>query len=162
MPRFLSVIRNFINGDRARMTLRNDPEKHLLLVEELLDVFRKRGFRIIGADGVAGVASVKPLPNDGYGDQQAKAPDIYAYDETTKCYIIGEAKTGEGDFETDHALTQYNVYLDQFDRHTDAPAILFVIVPAAKIPEFNSLITHYIHHDYWTKIVVVSSTTVES
>jgi hypothetical protein len=144
------------------MSLRNDPEKHLLLVEELVDVFRKRGFRLIGAEGVTGVGPVKPLPNDGYGDQQAKAPDIYAYDETTGCYIIGEAKTGQGDFETDHALTQYNVFLDQFDKHTGAPAILFVIVPSSKVPEFNSLITHYIHHYYWAKIVIVSSTIVES
>ena len=144
------------------MSFRNDPEKHHDLVEELVDIFRERGYRILGADRVTGVPFARPLPNDGYGDQQPKAPDIYAYDENTRCYIIGEAKTGNGDFETDHALTQYNVFLDQFDKHTGAPAILFIIVPATKIPEFNSLITHYIHHDYWTKIVVVSSKVHES
>ncbi|MCX6135608.1 MAG: hypothetical protein NTU47_17510 [Ignavibacteriales bacterium] len=139
------------------MTFRSDPEKHGELVAELVDIFKERGYTLLGADGVAGLPRPKPLQNDGYGDQQAKAPDIYAYDENTRCYIIGEAKTGRGDFETDHALTQYNVFLDQFDKHTGAPAILFVIVPAAKIPEFNSLLTHYIHPDYWGKLVIVSS-----
>lgn len=139
------------------MTFRSDPEKHGELVAELVGIFKERGYTLLGADGVPGLPLPRPLPNDGYGDQQAKAPDIYAYDENTRCYIIGEAKTGRGDFETDHALTQYNVFLDQFDKHTGAPAILFVIVPADKIPEFNSLLTHYIHPDYWGKLVIVSS-----
>ncbi len=61
------------------MSFRNDPEKHHALVDELVDIFQKRGFRIIGADGIPGLSPVTPLPNDGYGDQQPKAPDIYAY-----------------------------------------------------------------------------------
>jgi hypothetical protein len=139
------------------MSYRSDPEKHGELVAELVAIFRERGYKLLGADGVAGVPLPRPLPNDGYGDQQNKAPDIYAFDEATGCTIIGEAKTGKGDLETDHALTQYNVFLDQFDKRTGAPAVLFIILPADKIPEFNSLITHYIHRDYWGKIVVVSS-----
>jgi len=139
------------------MSFRSDPEKHAALVEELVEVLRERGYTILQADGVRDIPRVRPLPNDGYGDQQPKSPDVYAYDERTHCYIIGEAKTGEGDLETEHALTQYNVFLDQFDKHTEAPAVLFMILPAARIPEFNSLITHYIHPDYWSKIVIVSS-----
>ena len=144
------------------MSIRSDPEKHLALVKELVEVFQERGFRVLEADGVAGFPPARQLPNDGYGDQRAKAPDIYAFDETTQCTILGEAKTGRGDLETEHALTQYNVFLDQFDKHTGAPAILFVIVPATTLPEFNSLITHYIHPNYWGKIVVVSSKTEET
>ena len=139
------------------MTFRSDPEKHGELIAELVEIFRERGYKLLGADGITGLPLPRPLPNDGYGDQQAKAPDIYAFDEATGCYIIGEAKTGKGDLETDHALTQYNVYLDQFDKHSGAPAILFIIIPPSKIPEFNSLITHYIHPDYWGKIILVSS-----
>ncbi|HTY39388.1 MAG TPA: hypothetical protein VMH23_19885 [Bacteroidota bacterium] len=144
------------------MTFRNDPEEHQQLVNELLEILKERGYKILGADGVSGLPLPRPLPNDGYGDQQSKAPDIYAFDETTGCHIIGEAKTGNGDLETEHALTQYNVFLDQFDKHSGAPAILFVIVPPSVIPEFNSLITHYIHRDYWSKIVLVGSRTGEA
>jgi len=74
--------------------------------------------------------------------------------------MIGEAKTGNNDFESDHALTQYNVFLDQSDREAGQQAVLHVIVPSSKVPEFNSLITHYIHRDYWESIVLVSSKTL--
>lgn len=136
---------------------RNDSEYHQMLVDELVGIFKERGFRILGAENVAGFGPVRPLPNDGYGDQEAKAPDIFAYDPKNRCYVIGEAKTGEGDLETDHALTQYNVYLDQFDNREATRATLYIILPALKVPEFNSLITHYIHPDYWKHIVVVTS-----
>jgi hypothetical protein len=140
---------------------RSDPEKHLALVEELVEIFREHGFRIIGADGIPGTAPPRPLHNDGYGDQENKAPDIYAFDEKIGCYVIGEAKTGRNDFETEHALTQYNVFLDQFDKKTGTQAIMYIIVPSLKVPEFNSLITHYIHPDYLKQIVLVTSKTQE-
>lgn len=139
------------------MPLRSDVEKHQKLIEELVDVFRKQHFKIIGADGIKGIAWVKKLHNDGYGDQEPKAPDVYAYDEEKKRFVIGEAKTGDGDFETEHSLTEYNVFLDQFDKTTGFQALLYVIVPSSKVPEFNTLITHYIHREYWQSIVLVSS-----
>lgn len=92
------------------MSLRSDGEKHQELIEELVDVFRQQNFKIIGADGMKGLARVKKLHNDGYGDQEHKAPDVYAYDEQQKRFVIGEAKTGKGDFETEHSLTEYNVF----------------------------------------------------
>jgi hypothetical protein len=141
------------------MHYRNDPEKHAALIQELLGIFDEKGFQILAADGLVGHPRVHLLHNDGYGDQEDKAPDIYAYDQKRHCYIIGEAKTGKGDFETEHALTQYNVFLDQFDKTSSLQADLYIIVPASKVPEFNSLITHYIHPDYLVSIVVVSSKT---
>jgi hypothetical protein len=141
------------------MHFRNDPEKHTALIEELLDIFKERGFQILAADSIGTHPMTHLLHNDGYGDQEDKAPDIYAYDGKRHCCIIGEAKTGNGDFETEHALTQYNVFLDQFDKTSGLQADLYIIVPAAKLPEFNTLITHYIHPKYLESIVVVSSKT---
>ncbi|MBI3586831.1 MAG: hypothetical protein HY088_06855 [Ignavibacteriales bacterium] len=139
------------------MPFRPDVEKHQKLIEELVDIFRQQDYKLIGADGITGVPRVKKLHNDGYGDQENKSPDVYAYDEQRKRFIIGEAKTGDGDFETEHSLTEYNVFLDQFDTATGLQALLYVIVPSSKVPEFNMLITHYIHRDYWQSIVLVSS-----
>jgi len=122
-----------------------------------VQVLQQQGFMVNSADGVEGFSSPLELHNDGYGDQEDKMPDVYAYDRDRRCYVIGEAKTGDGDFESEHALTQYNVFLDQFDKRTGTQAVLYVIVPASEVAEFNSLITHYIHREYWDKIVVVSS-----
>lgn len=133
-------------------------ELHQALVAELLKIFLDRGYKILGADGVSGYSPPRPLPNDGYGDQQPKSPDIHAYDQQGERFVIGEAKTGEGDLETEHSLTQYNVYLDQFDKKTGKQALVYIIVPATTLPEFNTLLTHYIHPEYWPSLVLVSST----
>lgn len=139
------------------MSDRQDTEKHLDLIAELLEIFKQEQFEILGVSGGMGYPEPLGLANDGYGDQEEKEPDIYAYDQKTKRYIIGEAKTGAGDFETEHALTQYNVYVDHSNKQTGVRSLLYVIVPASKVPDFNSLITHYIHREYWGNIILVSS-----
>jgi hypothetical protein len=139
------------------MSNRQDIDKHGELVGELLQIFKQQDFEILGVSEGMGYPHPQPLFNDGFGDQEDKTPDIYAYDKKRKVYIIGEAKTGKGDFETEHALTQYNVYTDQVSQRGSGKIYLYVIVPSAKVPEFNSLITHYIHRDYWGSIVLVSS-----
>ncbi|MCU0452224.1 MAG: hypothetical protein MUE68_01055 [Bacteroidetes bacterium] len=137
-----------------------DQQTHATLIEELVGVLAHEGFTVSAADGVAGYAAPYELSNDGYGDQEDKAPDVYAYDPARKCYIIGEAKTGNGDLESNHALTQWNVFLDQSNSRSGAPSVLYVILPSSKVPLFQGLITHYIHREYWHRVVVVSSSRV--
>ena len=134
-----------------------DQLKHCALVEELVGVMLHEGFTVTAADGVKGYSPPVELSNDGYGDQEDKAPDVSAYDPVRKCYVIGEAKTGAGDLETHHALTQWNVFLDQHHPRSGLPTYLYVILPSRFVPVFQGLITHYIHRDYWHRIVVVSS-----
>ncbi|HEY6951619.1 MAG TPA: hypothetical protein VI758_04380 [Bacteroidota bacterium] len=134
-----------------------DLEKHQSLIDELVEVFQRQGFSVSEAEGRDEFQPPRELFNDGYGDQLDKAPDVYAYDPRNKYYVLGEAKTGANDLETDHALTQYNVFLDQESSRTGRKMKLYIIVPAMKVPEFNTLITHYIHREYWQNIVVVSS-----
>jgi hypothetical protein len=137
-----------------------DQRVHATLVEELVGVLTGEGFTVSAAEGVPGYAPPVELNNDGYGDQEDKAPDVYAYDPAHKRYIIGEAKTGSGDLESNHALTQWNVFLDQANARSGAPSILYVILPSSKVPHFQALITHYIHREYWHRVVVVSSSRV--
>lgn len=135
----------------------DDNRKHQRLTEELTELLRAEGFEVSSAEGVQGYSRPVELHNDGYGDQEDKTPDVFGYDPRYRRSIIGEAKTGRGDFETDHSLTQYNVFLDQVLRSSGQRAMLYVIVPSSKVPEFNTLITHYIHPDYWGNLVLVSS-----
>jgi len=134
-----------------------DSEKHRELIAELVEIFLREEFEVLGVSGGGTYAEPLSLPNDGYGDQEDKEPDVYAFDGKKRCYVLGEAKTGNGDFETEHALTQYNVFLDQVHQRSGQRASLYIIVPASKVPEFNSLITHYIHREYWGNILLVSS-----
>jgi len=134
-----------------------DFEKHQFLIRELVELFKHKGYIINFADGLDGFYPPNELPNHGYGDQEDKAPDVYAYDESEQRYIIGEAKTGAGDLETEHALTQYNVFLNHFHPKTKRPSLFYIILPAKKVAEFNTLITHYIHPDLWNNLMVVQS-----
>lgn len=134
-----------------------DLEKHQSLIDELVEVFQREGFTVTEAEGRSDFQPPREFHNDGYGDQEDKSPDIYAYDPKNKLHVLGEAKTGKDDLETDHTLTQYNVFLDQEERRSGKRSRLYIIVPASKVPEFNTLITHYIHREYWQNIVVVSS-----
>jgi hypothetical protein len=139
------------------MRIPQDAEKHQSLIDELVEILIKEGCSITEAEGRKEFQNPRALTNDGYGDQADKSPDIYAYDPLRRCYVLGEAKTGRSDFESEHSLTQYNVFLDQVDRRTGNPFRLYVIIPSSKVPEFNTLITHYIHREYWHKMILVSS-----
>ena len=140
-----------------RERIPRDAEKHRTLVEELVEVFRSEGYSVSSATGVNGYSPPLELPNDGYGDQEEKAPDVYAYDAVAERYVIGLAKTGAGDIETEDALTEYNVFLDQFHHRSANRSILYIIVPAGLVAEINTLITHYLHPDLWPNVVVVQS-----
>jgi hypothetical protein len=120
-------------------------------------MFVKGGLKIIGAVGAEEFDAPPRLKNEGYGDQEDKRPDVFAMDDKTGQYVIGIARLGENDLETDDALTQYNVFLDQFDPRTGERARMIVILPTAKVAEFNTLITHYIHPELWDCISVVGS-----
>lgn len=134
-----------------------EAQQRQMLINELTALFLKSGLKIIGAAGSDAYDPPPVLRNEGYGDQEDKRPDIFALDEKTGHYVIGIARLGVNDLETDSALTQYNVFLDQFDPRTGERAQMIVILPASKVAEFNSLITHYIHPELWGSISVVGS-----
>lgn len=135
----------------------DNEEKRQRLVEELLEYFHQQKFQTLSVCNSNDYPEPEPLHNDGYGDQEDKQPDILAYDGVEKCFLLGIARTGEHDFESEGSLTEYNVFLDQFDSHYGKPYRLYIIAPSSKIGQLTSLITHYIHREYWHKIVFVSS-----
>jgi hypothetical protein len=136
-------------------------EKRSRLVRELLEYFNEQKFQTLAARNVEGYPEPDPIHNDGFGDQEDKKPDILAYDGVEKCFLLGIVRTGENDFESEGSLTEYNVFLDQLDERYKKPYRLYIIAPANKISQLTSLITHYIHREYWHKITFVSSRVFE-
>ena len=128
-----------------------------VLREELLEYLTGEGFAVLGAKDSPGYGEPPRAHNDGYGDQKDKSPDILAYDAAGKRRIFGIVRTGDDDLETEGSLTEYNVFLDQTDSETGEPYRLYIIIPSSKIQDLTALMTHYIHRDYWFKIVIVSS-----
>ena len=136
------------------------PEEDILknvLTRELFNYFLKEGFKVVAARDVDGFEAPPAFRNDGYGDQQPKRPDIVGYHPIDKSYMIGIARTGIHDFESESSLTEYNVFLDQRDKTTNEPFKLCIIAPASKLDELTTLITRYIHPDYYPSIVFLRS-----
>jgi len=131
--------------------------KHQSLIQELIDYFRQEGYNVMTADGIEGYSIPIELQNNGYGDQEDKIPDIYGFSLKDQRYIIGEAKTGANDFDTEESITQYNVFADQTHPVLNRQALAFFIIPSSKVGEFQSIITYYVHREYWQNIIVVQS-----
>jgi hypothetical protein len=137
-------------------------EKRTVLVRELLAYFDAQGFEIVGARDVEGHPRPPAIRNSGFGDQEDKRPDILAHDTVKEQFVVGLARSGDGDFESESSLTEYNVFLDQCDAVYGQPYRLYLIAPSSRIQELQSLITHYIHREYWYKVTFVSSYELES
>lgn len=127
------------------------------LVEELLEYFRSDHLTIVGAKNIAGLRPPALLPNDGYGDQLKKQPDVFAFDELQQRYVIGVIKTEDEDLESLHSLTQYDVFFDHKNPDNGKPSRICFLLPPALIPQFTAIITHYIHRDYWGNMTLLRS-----
>jgi hypothetical protein len=136
-------------------------DKSAQLVEELLSHFRSERHTIIGAKGVAGYRPPDELRNDGYGDQKNKSPDVFAFDETNKRYVIGVVKTSDDDLESPHSLTQYDVFFDHKNAQNGKSSQVCFILQPETIAEFTAIITHYIHPDYWNNMMIIRSKKIE-
>ncbi|MDE3057748.1 MAG: hypothetical protein KGJ59_07315 [Bacteroidota bacterium] len=116
----------------------------------------ERRFEILGAKSIEGFVPPPFLPNDGFGDQEKKQPDIFAFDPANERFVIGLVKTGMHDLETQAALTEYDVFFDH--AHPNGKrSLVYFMMPASQVADFTAMITHYIHRDYWNNMVIVSS-----
>jgi hypothetical protein len=127
------------------------------LTEELLEYFRSEHFTIVGAKNIQGCRQPANLQNDGYGDQQKKQPDVFAFDEVNQRFVIGVIKTNSDDLESPHSLTQYDVFFDHRNPNNRKSSRVCFLLPPDLIPEFTAIITHYIHRDYWDNIMLLRS-----
>ncbi len=127
------------------------------LVEELLHHFVSEKYTIIGARDIEGYRTPDALHNDGYGDQKNKRPDIFAFDEINKRFVIGVVKAHSNDLESPHSLTQYDVFFDHKNAENGKPSQVCFILPPDSIAQFTAIITHYIHRDYWNNMLIIRS-----
>jgi hypothetical protein len=125
-----------------------------ILVRKLAEYYKRIGLRVISAVGIDGFPLPKLIKNEGFGDQRPKQPHIVGYNETNGEMYIGIVKTISDNLESASALTEYDLYLNLSNE--DGKIRLCVYLPVERIQEFNSLITRYLHPDYYDKIVIVT------
>lgn len=127
----------------ATKTHKSESALHIGLVKDLLGWFEnEKGYRITGAD-LEGHTQPNDVENSNkIGDGENKRPDIDAFSDAEKVYVRGEAKTGDGDLETEHSKTQFLLFANRQNSNNNKPSLLYVIVPASKFGALEALLNH--------------------
>ncbi|MCH7699029.1 MAG: hypothetical protein IH865_08855 [Chloroflexi bacterium] len=123
------------------MVTKAESALHEGLVRDLLSWFeQEKGYRITGAD-LKGYTQPQVVKNsDGVGDGENKMPDVDAFDDSTEVYVRGEAKTGDGDLNTEHSKTQFLLFANRHNKANGKSSLLYIIVPESKIDELKAVL----------------------
>lgn len=91
------------------MLQKSESDQHRRIKLSLVNGFKNKGWDIRHIDGEDDQTEL--VENDGkVGDGENKRPDIDAKDISQKRIIRGEAKVNNGDFESEHSITQFKLF----------------------------------------------------
>ena len=125
------------------------------MIDDLVRFMKGEGFTVHAAGGVEGLKAPAPVHNDGYGRSIDRRPDVVGFDFQHKRVVFGIVRTDRRSMDSEDALEEYNVFLDHNAGMRDQASVLYVMLPEDLIREFTALITHYIHRDYWHRLITV-------
>lgn len=123
------------------------------MVHELVAYFSDQGFLVHGAQSVGGYQPPSPVANNGFGDGRPRVPAVAGLDKVHLRIVFGIVRETRASLDSEESLTEYNVFLDHNAARGEQASILYVIMPQELINDFTSIITHYIHREYWHRIV---------
>lgn len=127
------------------------------LVAELVRYFQQEGITVHGAYGVAGYEPPMAIRNDGFGSARPCRPDVVGFDNEHRRVVFGLVRQDRASLDREESLEEYNVFLDHNAGLKAQASVLYVLLPSSLVEEFTSLITHYIHREYWHRVIPVSS-----
>ena len=134
------------------------PETRNTLVAQLVEYLRAEGVEIRGATGIEGMESPPLITNDGFGTSRPRRPDVIGFDPGKRRIVFGLVVPDRESLDSEDALEAYNVFLDHNAGAGERASALYVILPQELLNEFTSLVTHYIHREYWHRVVGVAAT----
>ncbi len=126
-------------------------------IEELVEFFLREKIIVYGAKGVKGYNEPPAITNTEFGQLRPAIPDVIGMDAQKRRIAFGVVRSERKDLDSEESLELYNVFLNHNAHLGEQASILYVLLPAALVPEFTSIITHYVHPDYWPRIVPVEA-----
>jgi hypothetical protein len=123
------------------------------MIQDLLRVFAREGYDVHGYSGGPPPSRVK---NQGFGSGRDRVPDVIGMDRARHRVVFALVRTDRKSLDTEEALEEYNVFLDHNEGLGERASILLVQMPAHLLPEFTGIITHYIHREYWHRVIPVA------
>lgn len=127
------------------------------LVEELVDYFLSQQITVHRAKSVKGYDPPPAIHNDGFGDMRARVPDVVGVEKEKQRIVFGIVRETRSELDAEDSLTEYNVFLDHKHQAGDQASLLIVLLPPSLIADFTNILTHYIHRDYWHRVISVPS-----
>ena len=134
---------------------------HDRLVGELVEFFSQQKFTVHGAKDLAGYDVPPAIRNDGFGDLRARVPDVIGVDGENQRIIFGVVRRSVEELDNEQSLTDYNVYLDHKHSAGSRASLLVVLLPPSLLTDFTAILTHYVHREYWHRILPVASKVME-
>ena len=132
-----------------------DSQTNTGLIGELIDCLQKEGVEIKGAKAIEGLQDPPPITNDGFGSARPHHPDVIGFDPERRRIVFGVVRPDRASLDSEEALEEYNVFLDHNAKAGPQASVLYVIMPEALVNEFTSIMTHYIHREYWHRVIIV-------
>ena len=138
----------------------NKPADHRVpLIRSLVGVFLREGFEVEGARGMEDYPVPPLFKNPTFGSMTPRRPDVIGFDLARRRIVFGLVRPMRSDLDSEDSLEEYNLFLDQNVDLGERAAAVYVLMPSALIAEFTSIITHYIHREYWNRIIPVAADT---
>ena len=134
------------------------PETENSLRHQLVKYLRAEGIEIKGARGIEGMDQPPSVVNDGFGSSRPRRADVIGFDPKNRRVVFGLVRPDRGSLDSEDALEEYNVFLDHNAGHGEQASAVYVILPQELLNEFTSIVTHYIHREYWHRLVAVGAT----
>jgi hypothetical protein len=126
------------------------------MLQRLVHTFIREGYTVKGVKGLEGFDSPTAIRNHGFGSRQDRTPDVVGFDGARRRIVFGLVRGDRKSLDSEEALEEYNVFLDHNEGLKEQASLLLVEVPAEFLAEFTSMITHYIHREYWHRVVPVA------
>ncbi len=126
------------------------------MLQHLVRIFIGEGYSVKGVRGLEGFHPPPTIRNRGFGSRRDRVPDVAGFDEARKRIVFGLVRYDRKSLDTEDALEEYNVFLDHNEGLDTQASLLLVLLPAGLLAEFTSMITHYIHREYWHRIIPVA------
>jgi len=126
------------------------------MLDDLVGVFKREGYIVKGVKDLEQYADPPLVKNSGFGSGRPRMPDVAGLDKARRRIVFGLVRTNRKSLDTEEALEEYNVFLDHNESLGPRASLLLIEMPAHLLPEFTSMITHYIHREYWHRIIPVA------
>jgi hypothetical protein len=151
IPAFSNIIKAVWQKYKIKMLNKGESQQHRKIKLKLAQSFKDKGWSVKSIDGEGEQTNV--VENDDIiGDGENKRPDVDAKHESAGRVIRGEAKIDDGDFDSEHSITQYKLFSNRSSNGVNSWLVLGV--PFGTKKKIEAVLAKNLNSDSLGNIVV--------